>query len=163
MPNYVFVIIRLKMSHNINALSGGLVCHQHGNSDDVYPIGGLVEPEETLMASAIRHCCHIMNYCVKPSDRLYLTKVLSGVINHETVKISIYVTNVFSSHLRWRGRHSTRVMAIHVVDHLNPIEESYEGLPGPLPPVEIPTSLTIETPYGDTEEFSIYQGMSARP
>ncbi len=37
MPNYVFVIIRLKMSQNINALSGGLVCH-HGISDDVYTL-----------------------------------------------------------------------------------------------------------------------------
>ncbi len=58
MPNYVCVIIRLKMSHNINALSGGLLCH-HGITDDVYPIGGLVEPDETLMASAIRHCRHL--------------------------------------------------------------------------------------------------------
>ena len=54
MPNYVFVIIRLKMPQSINALSGGILCH-HGISDDVYPIGGLVEPDETLMASAIRH------------------------------------------------------------------------------------------------------------
>ncbi len=44
-----------------------------------------------------------------------------------------------------------------MVDHLNLIEESYEDLPGPLPPVVIPTSLTIDTPYGDTDEFSIYQ------
>ena len=89
MPNYVFVIIRLKMSHSTNAFSGGLLCH-HGVSDDVYPIGGLVEPDETLMASAIRHCRHLVNYCVKPNDRLYLTKVLSGFINHEPVKISIF-------------------------------------------------------------------------
>ncbi len=67
MPNYVFVIIRLKMSQNINALSGGLPRH-HGITDDVYPIGGLVEPDETLMASAIRHCRHLVNYCVKPND-----------------------------------------------------------------------------------------------
>ncbi len=70
MPNYVFVIIRLKMSQSTNALSSGLVCH-HGISDDIYPIGGLVEPDETLMASAIRHCRHLVNYCVNPNDRLY--------------------------------------------------------------------------------------------
>jgi hypothetical protein len=58
MPNNVFFIIRLKMSQNINASSCGLVCH-HGISDDVYPIGGLVEPDEILMASAIRHCRHL--------------------------------------------------------------------------------------------------------
>jgi hypothetical protein len=104
MPNYVFVIIRLKMSQSTNALSGGLVCH-HGDSDDVYPIGGLVEPDETLMAIAIRHCRHLANYCVKPNDRSYLTKVLSGFMNHEPVKFSIYVTYILSTDLiRWRGR-----------------------------------------------------------
>ena len=41
-------------------------------------------------------------------------------------------------------------------DHLNNIVASYEGQPSPLPPVEIPTSLTIQTAYGTTDEFSIY-------
>ena len=145
-PNYVYVIIRLKMSHSTNAFSGGLLCH-HGVSDDVYPIGGLVEPDETLMASAIRHCRHLANYCVKPNDRLYLTKVLNGFINHEPVKISIFVTDVLSRDLRWRGRHCTPAMPLRVVDHLNAIEQSYEGLPGPLPPVTIPGSLTVDTAF----------------
>ncbi len=60
MPNYVFVIIRLKMSQSISALFGGLLCH-HGFSDDVYPIGGLVKHDESLMANDIRHCRHRVN------------------------------------------------------------------------------------------------------
>jgi hypothetical protein len=47
-------------------------------------------------------------------------------------------------------------MATITVDHLNGIEETYEGQPGPLPLVEIPTSLTIQTTYGTTDEFYIY-------
>ncbi len=43
------------------------------------------------------------------------------------------------------------------MDHLNLIEQSCEGLPGPLPPVVVPTSLTMDNAYGDTNEFSIYQ------
>ncbi len=31
------------------------------------------------------------------------------------------------------------------------------GQPGPLPPVVIPTILTIDAPYGYSDEFSIYQ------
>ncbi len=46
-------------------------------------------------------------------------------------------------------------MSIQVVDHLNQIEQSYEGQPGPLPPVVIPTNLTIDTAYGATDEFLI--------
>ncbi len=121
MPNYVFVIIRLKMLESTSALFGRLLCH-HGISDDVYPIGDLVEPDETLMATASRHCRHLVNYCVKPNDRLYLTKVLSGFMNYERVKISINVTNILSRDLWWRGHHSTRAMTIHVVEHLNQIE-----------------------------------------
>ncbi len=59
-------------------------------------------------------------------------------MNHEPVKISIYVKDGLERDLGWRGRHSTRDMATHVVDHLNYFEQSYEGLPGPLPPVVIP-------------------------
>ncbi len=87
------------MSQSTNAFSRGLVCH-HGISDNVYPIGGLVEPEETLMTNAIRHCRHLLNYFVKPNDRLYLTKVLSGFMNNEPVKISFYVTDVLNKDLR---------------------------------------------------------------
>ena len=47
-------------------------------------------------------------------------------------------------------------MATTIVDHLNDIEASYERQPGPLSPVEIPTSLTIQTGYGTTDEFSIH-------
>ncbi len=109
MPNYVYVIIRLRMSPAADPVSGGLLCH-HGVSDDVYTIGGLVEPDETLMGSAIRHCRHLVNHCVKPNDRLYLTKVLGDFMNHEPIKISIYVTHILSRDLRWRGRHSTRAI-----------------------------------------------------
>jgi hypothetical protein len=52
--NHVYVIIRLKMSESINGLAGSLFCH-YGETDDVFLIGGLVEPDETLIASAIRH------------------------------------------------------------------------------------------------------------
>ncbi len=47
-------------------------------------------------------------------------------------------------------------MATLIVAHLNEIEASYDGQPGPLPPVEIPTSLTIQTPFGTKNEFYIY-------
>ena len=46
--------------------------------------------------------------------------------------------------LRWRARHQTPIMATPTVDHVNDIEASYEGQPGPLPPVEVPTRLTIK-------------------
>ncbi len=82
MPTYVYVIMRLRVSPTADPVSGGLLCH-NGVSDDVYPIGGLVEPDDTLIGRDICHCRHLVNHCVKPNDRLYLTKVLGGFMNHE--------------------------------------------------------------------------------
>jgi hypothetical protein len=47
-------------------------------------------------------------------------------------------------------------MATLTVDHLNDIVASHEGQTGPLPPVEIPNSLTMQTAFGTTDEFYIY-------
>ena len=55
MPNHVYIIIRLKISESIYGISGSLFCH-YRETDDAFLIGLLVEPIETLMASAIRHC-----------------------------------------------------------------------------------------------------------
>ncbi len=105
------------------------------------------------MASAIRHRRHLVNYRGRPDDRLYMANVLNGFMNHEPVKTSIHVNDVLERDFRWRGRHNTLAMAIQVVDHLNQIEQSYEVLPDPLPPLVTPL-VTIDTAYGTTNEYS---------
>ncbi len=47
-------------------------------------------------------------------------------------------------------------MAIQVVDNMSPIEQSYEGLPSPIPPLVLPHNSTIDNVYGTTDEFSVY-------
>ena len=60
-------------------------------------IGGLVEPNETLIASATRYCMHLVDFCREPNHRLYLTNVIHGFIDHEPViYIAIYVIDDFS-------------------------------------------------------------------
>ena len=92
--NHVYVIIRLKMSENINGLAGSLFCH-YGETDGAFLIGGWVEPNETLMASVIRHCRRLVDFRLKPCHRLYLAKVINGLVDHEPVKLSICVVDVF--------------------------------------------------------------------
>jgi hypothetical protein len=137
--NYVYVIIRLKMSKSINGIAGSLFCH-YGETDDAFLIGGLVEPNETLTPSAIRHCRRLVNFCRRTNQRFYLAKVINGLVNHELVKISIYVIDVLYKDLFWRARHHIPRMATLTVDHLIEIEVSYEGQSCPLPHVEIPIS-----------------------
>ena len=143
------------MSESINGLVGGFCCH-YGETDDGFLIGGLVEPNESLMASAIRHCRRMVDFRLKPSHRLHLAKIISGLVDHDPVKIYIYAVDVLYKDLRWRFRHHIPRMATLTVDHFNGIVALYEGQPSSLPSVEIPTNLTIQTAFGTTDEFSIY-------
>ena len=104
--NHVYVIIRLNMLENMNGLSGNLFCH-YGETADAFVIGGAIEPNETLMAGAIRHCRRLVDFRLKTSQRLYSSRVMNGLIDHEPVKMSIYVIDVLFNHLRWRARHHT--------------------------------------------------------
>jgi hypothetical protein len=69
----------------------------------------------------------LVNYRVKPNERLYLAKVLNGFMNLKPVKLSIYANYVHFKHFRWRIRHNTLAMSLHVVDHLNNIEVAYDA------------------------------------
>ena len=123
----------------MNGLYGCLFYH-YGETEDAFLIGGAVEPNETLMAAAIRHCRRLVDFRLKPSQRLYLTKVINGLIDHEPVKISIFIIDILFNNLRWRAGHHTSRLTTITTDHLNDIEASYEGQPEPLPPVVIPTA-----------------------
>ena len=105
------------MSKNINGLAGSIFCH-YGKTDDVFLIGGLVEPNETLKASAIRHRRRMVDFRLKPSRRLYLAKVINGLADHEPpVKLSIYVVDVLYKDLCWRARHHTPRMATLTIEN----------------------------------------------
>ena len=93
--NHVYVIIRLKMSENIYGLASSMFCH-YGETDDVFLIGGLVEPNETLMASGIRHCRRLVDFRLKPSHRLYLAKVINGLVDHEPFKCLFTLWMIFT-------------------------------------------------------------------
>jgi len=61
-----------------------MLCH-YGETDDVFLIGGLVEPNETLMASVIRHCRRLVDFRLKPSHGLYSAKVINGLVVHKPI------------------------------------------------------------------------------
>ncbi len=86
-PNYVYVVFRLKMAESVNSLVGTtLLCH-YGETNDIFSIGGLVQPSETSTTAAIRHCRHLVNFRIEPNDRLYIAKEFDGFMDHEPVKI----------------------------------------------------------------------------
>jgi hypothetical protein len=59
-PNYVYVMIRLKLANGVNSLVGtSLVC-DNGETNDVFLVAGLIQPGKTLMAGAIQHCMYLV-------------------------------------------------------------------------------------------------------
>ena len=91
--NYVYVIIILKMSESVNGIDGSLFCH-YGKTYDAFLIGGLVGHDESLTTCMIRHWKRLVGFSPGLNQRFYLAKVSDGIVNHEPVKISIYVMDV---------------------------------------------------------------------
>jgi len=154
-PSYVYVVIRLKMAESVDSLVGTtLLCH-YGETNDVFPINGLVQLGETLTTATIRHCRHLVNFRIEQKVSLYIAKELDGFMDHEPIKIVIFVTNVLCNKLKWRPRHHTPALVVAVTDSINEVVVELEQLPGPIPPLDPPTSLTTEI-CGIFDSFSNY-------
>jgi len=57
-PNYDYVVIRLIMAESVNSLVGTILLFHSGETNNIFPIGGLVQPGETLRAATIRNRRH---------------------------------------------------------------------------------------------------------
>ena len=58
-------------------------------------------------------------FALSKKIRLYIAKVLDAFMDHEPVKISIYITNVLRGRLKWRARHHTPALAVVVTGNIN--------------------------------------------
>jgi hypothetical protein len=76
-------------------------------------------------------------------------------MDHEPIKITILITGVLCGRFKWRARHHTPVLAVAVTDSINEAVVALENLPGPIPPLDPPTSITSEI-CGILDNFSIY-------
>ena len=64
-------------------------------------------------------------------------------------------TNVLFNRLKWRARHHTPALAVAVTEISNKAVVALEQLPGPIPPIDLPTSPTAEI-CGIFNKFCIY-------
>jgi len=143
------------MAESVNSLVGTtLLCH-YGETNDIFPIGGIVQLGETVAAQAIRHCRHIVNFRNEQNDRLYIAKELDGFMDHEPVKIAILIIDVLFGKLKSRARHHTPALVVAVTDNINEVVVALEQLPGHILPLDPPTSLTTKI-CGIFDNFSIY-------
>jgi hypothetical protein len=88
------------MAECVNSLVGStLLCH-YGETNDIFPIGGLVQPGDTLTTEASRYCRHVVNIRIEQNDRLYIAKVLDGFMDNEPFKMTILITGVLCGRLK---------------------------------------------------------------
>jgi len=154
-PNYVYVAIRLKMAEAINSLVGStLLCH-HSETHDIFLIGGLVQPAETLTTATIRYCRHLVNFRIEQNDRLYIAKELDGFMEHEPIKINSFILDALFNRLKWRARHHTPALTVAVTDNISEAVVALEQLLGPIPPIDLPASLTTKI-CGIFDNFGTY-------
>ena len=68
-PNYFYVLIRLKMSDKVNGVVNGILLCHYGETNYACLVGGLVQPSKTLVVDVIRHCRHLVNFRLAQNDR----------------------------------------------------------------------------------------------
>ena len=76
-------------------------------------------------------------------------------MEHEPIKVTIFITDVLFYSLKWRARHHTPALTVAVTDSINEVVVALERLPGHIPPIDLPTNLTIEI-CGILDNFGIY-------
>jgi hypothetical protein len=103
-----------------------------------------VQPGETFTNAAIRHCRHLVNLRFEQNDRLYIAKELDGFMDHEPIKITILINDILFKRLKRRARHHTPALAVAVTVSINEDVVALEQLPGPIPSINLPSSLTTE-------------------
>jgi hypothetical protein len=75
---------------------------------------------------------------------MYIAKVLDVFMDHEPVKIYFLITDVLCGRLEWKACHHTPALVVAVTDGIIEAVVALEQLPGPIPPLESPTSLTTK-------------------
>ena len=85
------------MAESVNNLADTTLVCNYGETNNIFPIGGLVRPSKKSTTAAIRHCRHLVNFRIEQNDCLYIAKVLDGFIDHELVKMSIEICGIFDN------------------------------------------------------------------
>ena len=82
----------MDMQHNSLNSSALLCCY--GDTNDVFPIGGLVDIGETPIAAGSRHYRQLINFVLKLHDHLCLFRILKGLKDLMPSRISLYILDV---------------------------------------------------------------------
>ena len=71
-----------------------MILFRYGDTNDVLPIGGLVAIGETPIATGLRYYRQLLKLRVEAHDRLCLFRVLKGLNDLMSLRISLYIPDV---------------------------------------------------------------------
>ena len=91
---YAYVLFRLKMVMQLNSLTSSTILCRYGDTNDVFPIGGLVNIGEAPIAADSRHYRHLINFVLVPHDHLWLFQALKELNDLMPFRISLYILDV---------------------------------------------------------------------
>ena len=91
---YAYDLLWKKMDMQQNSLTSSARLYRHGNTNDVFHIGGLVDIGETPIATDSRHYHQLVNFVLKPHDHLWLFRVLKGLKDLMPSIILMYILDV---------------------------------------------------------------------
>jgi len=111
----LFIIVRLKFTEDIKSLAPSSLFYHYGNSNDVFPIGGLVGIGETPIATMLRYLRELAGFRVARNFPMFLYNVTSGYKEHEPIKIRLCVTDVLWDHLKYHNTYHTLTLGNTII------------------------------------------------
>ena len=97
---YAYIVCRLKFDRESNFHPSSLFCH-YGATNDIFPIGGLVDIGETPIAAIVRYLRELAGLRLATNYPMFPCAILDGYKDHEPIKIRLYVTDILWDHCRY--------------------------------------------------------------
>jgi hypothetical protein len=92
--DYVYIVCRLKFTAAIKSLAPSSLFYHYGDTNDVFPIGGLVDIGETPIVANLRYLRELAGFRLANGFPMFSCNVIDGYKDRETIKIRLYVTDV---------------------------------------------------------------------
>jgi hypothetical protein len=96
---YAYVLLRGKMGMHHNFLTSSAMLCRYGDTNDVFPIGGLVDIGETPIPTDSRHYHQLVNFVLKPHDHLFLFRAQKELKDLMLVRSSLYILDIKAEYL----------------------------------------------------------------
>jgi hypothetical protein len=126
--DYVYIICRLKFTEDIKSLApSSLFCH-YGDTNDVFPIGGLVDIDETPIVAILRYLRELTGFRLARNFPMFLCNVISGYKEHESIKINLYVTDMLWDHCLYHNSYHALSLGNKIIADRAILENQQHGV-----------------------------------